>query len=198
MPNNSRIYNSESRPTPPFWSTEVVSRGLGALLFRESRELLLREDCFLVMMDSRNRYGVKVESEKTNNELRLSISIDEESGIPIWLQLRNRLIYLIVSGAIAPNEKLPTVREMAVELGINYNTVSKVYQDIERDGYIVSKRGKGTFASDVPAQEGEALKGGIEYLVDDFIRQCREFGVPRQEIVGLVERRLGESGLFDR
>ena len=87
---------------------------------------------------------------------------------------------------------------MAVELGINYNTVSKVYQDIERDGYIVSKRGKGTFASDVPAQEGEALKGGIEYLVDDFIRQCREFGVPRQEIVGLVERRLGESGLFDR
>ena len=77
-----------------FWSTEVVSRGLGALLFRESRELSLREDCFLVMMDPRNRYGVKVESEKTNNELRLSISIDEESGIPIWLQLRLSLIHI--------------------------------------------------------------------------------------------------------
>ncbi|MDO4442351.1 MAG: GntR family transcriptional regulator [Slackia sp.] len=150
------------------------------------------------MMDSLSRYGVKVEFEKAHNESRLRISIDDESGIPIWLQLRNRLIYLIVSGAIAPNEKLPTVREMAVELGINYNTVSKVYQDIERDGYIVSKRGKGTFVSDASTQEKEALEGGIEYLVDDFIRQCREFGVPRQEIAGLVEKRLGESGLFDR
>ena len=62
----------------------------------------------------------------------MHMTIDEDSGIPIWLQLRNRLIYLITSGAFAPGDKLPTMRQLAVDLGINYNTVSRVYQDIER------------------------------------------------------------------
>ena len=70
----------------------------------------------------------------------VQITIDSDSGIPLWLQLRNRLIYLIASGRFQAGDKLPTVRELAVDLGINYNAVSKVYQDIERDGYIVSKR----------------------------------------------------------
>lgn len=136
--------------------------------------------------------------EAKENTPHFNITIDEDSGMPIWLQLRNRLIYLIVSGAFAPNEKLPTVREMAVSLGINYNTVSKVYQDIERDGYIVSKRGRGTFVAEAGPSEGKTVTEGIDCLVDDFIRQCIESGVSRQEIVSLVEKRVGESGLFDR
>ncbi|MBQ3106676.1 MAG: GntR family transcriptional regulator, partial [Eggerthellaceae bacterium] len=76
------------------------------------------------------------------------------------------------------------------DLGINYNTVSKVYQDIERDGYIVSKRGCGTFVAPREAGDQESLLGEVDFLVDDFIRQCRELGVPRQDIVDLVERRL--------
>ncbi|MEI3231952.1 MAG: GntR family transcriptional regulator [Gordonibacter pamelaeae] len=84
----------------------------------------------------------------------VQITIDSDSGIPLWLQLRNRLIYLIASGRFKAGDKLPTVRELAVDLGINYNTVSKVYQDIERDGYIVSKRGKGTFVADQGSRPG--------------------------------------------
>ena len=126
-----------------------------------------------------------------NANERIQITIDETSGIPIWLQLRNRLIYLITSGYFKVGEKLPTMREMAVELGINYNTVSKVYQDIERDGYISSKRGKGTFVSDVYLQNEDSADNEAESLTDAFIRQCRELGVPRQDIVALVERRLG-------
>ncbi len=118
------------------------------------------------------------------------ITIDDSNGIPIWLQLRNRLIYLITSGHFAVGEKLPTMREMAVDLGINYNTVSKVYQDIERDGYIVSKRGRGTFASDVYLQNQDSAAGEAESLTDVFIQQCRELGVPRQDILELVQQRL--------
>lgn len=122
----------------------------------------------------------------------IQITIDEDSGIPIWLQLRNRLIYLIESGQFELGIKLPTVRELAVELGINYNTVSKVYQDIERDGYIVSKRGKGTFVSD-NYSDGDVVINETASLADDFIRQCRELGVPRQDIVALVRERLKET-----
>lgn len=120
-----------------------------------------------------------------------SIYIDADSGIPLWLQLRNRLVYLIASGKYQPGDKLPTVRELAVELGVNYNTVGKVYQDIERDGYIVSKRGKGTFVAERQAEQVDADLNEVETLADEFIRQCVELGVPVEEIEPLVARRIG-------
>ena len=120
----------------------------------------------------------------------VQITIDSDSGIPLWLQLRNRLIYLIASGRLKAGDKLPTVRELAVDLGVNYNTVSKVYQDIERDGYIVSKRGRGTFVHDKYRNASETADNAAESLADAFIQQCRELGVPRADIVALVESRL--------
>lgn len=124
----------------------------------------------------------------------VQITIDTDSGIPLWLQLRNRLIYLIASGKFSTGDKLPTVRELAVELGVNYNTVSKVYQDIERDGYIVSRRGRGTFVAERGPDEARAAKSEVEFLADEFIRQCRELGVPRQDIADLVKERLAAEG----
>lgn len=126
----------------------------------------------------------------TTESKTIQITIDDDSGIPIWLQLRNRLIYLITSGYYTCGDKLPTVREMAVDLGINYNTVSKVYQDIERDGYIVSKRGRGTFVHDKYRSASETADNAVDSLTDVFIQQCRELGVPRADIVELVEKRL--------
>nr|WP_253904789.1 GntR family transcriptional regulator [Adlercreutzia sp. ZJ473] len=104
--------------------------------------------------------------------------------------MRNRLIYLITSGAYEIGDRLPTMREMAVDLGINYNTVSKVYRDIERDGYIVSKRGRGTFVHDGYLKNADAACNAADSLADAFIQQCRELGIPRQNIVGLVKGRL--------
>ena len=123
----------------------------------------------------------------------VQITIDSHSGIPLWLQLRNRLIYLIASGRFQAGDKLPTVRELAVDLGINYNTVSKVYQDIERDGYIVSKRGKGTFVADQGPAQAEEAKTEVDFLTDEFIRQCRELGVPRHDIADVLQRRLAAA-----
>lgn len=120
----------------------------------------------------------------------IQISIDDTSGLPIWLQLRNRIVYLIMSGHFKPDDKLPTVRELAVDLEINYNTVTKVYGDIEKDGYIVSKRGLGTFVADRKIDSDEAAQGVMDSLADDFIRQCRELGMPRKDIVDLLNSRL--------
>lgn len=116
--------------------------------------------------------------------------IDESSGLPVWVQLRNRFVYLIKTGHYQPGDQLPSVRTLAAEAAINYNTVSKVYQDIERDGYIVSKRGRGTFVHDGYRDSGDAAADAADSLADVFIQQCRELGVPRREIVALVEKRL--------
>jgi GntR family transcriptional regulator len=121
------------------------------------------------------------------------IAIDNNSGIPLWLQLRNRLIYLITSGHFRRGDKLPTVRNLAVELGINFNTVAKVYRDIERDGYIVSRQGAGTFVSDEYTRREGAVLVETDLLIDEFIRECLELGVPRDDIVGLVIERLMET-----
>lgn len=143
------------------------------------------------------RYDLTLPDQKTVEAARLSqgfqtemISVDVDSGVPIWLQLRNRLIYLIASGKYLPGDKLPTVRELAVYLGVNYNTVSKVYQDIERDGYITSRRGKGTFVAERKEEQSKADLSEVDVLTDDYIRQCLELGVPLEEIASVVERRV--------
>ncbi len=152
----------------------------------------------------RNAGKRRIHLEKSNKEEKIArgdgpgktiqISIDDSSGIPIWLQLKNRIVYLILSGQFEPDERLPTVRELAVELGVNYNTVMKVYQDIERDGYVVSKRGRGTFVADRNMDPDDVVMDMARSLADEFIRQCRELGMPRNDIVELVNARLDRSG----
>ena len=71
--------------------------------------------------------------------------IDESSGLPVWVQLRNRFVYLIKTGHYQPGDQLPSVRTLAAEAAINYNTVSKVYINLEHDGYVESVRGRGVF-----------------------------------------------------
>ncbi len=151
----------------------------------------------------RNAGKRRIHLEKSNKEEKIArgdgpgktiqISIDDSSGIPIWLQLKNRIVYLILSGQFEPDERLPTVRELAVELGVNYNTVMKVYQDIERDGYVVSKRGRGTFVTDRNMDPDDVVMDMARSLADEFIRQCRELGMPRNDIVELVNARLDRS-----
>ena len=111
-------------------------------------------------------------------------SIDERSGVPIWVQLRNRLAYLIQTGQYQPGDQLPTVHEMAVHLNINYNTVNKVYRSMETSGLIVSKRGRGTFVAENPVSDDEdSVESTVDAMMSDFVRQCEELGMARGEIV---------------
>lgn len=117
-----------------------------------------------------------------------NFSIDERSGVPIWVQLRNRLVYLIQTGRYQPGDQLPTVHEMAVNLNINYNTVNKVYRSMETSGLIMSKRGRGTFVAESARSAGEeSVESTIDAMMGDFVRQCEELGMTRDEIAGRLE-----------
>ena len=65
-----------------------------------------------------------------------TLRVNDTSGVPVWIQIRNHMIFLIRSGHLRPGDTLPTVRELAIQLGVNYNTIHKVYQDLETDGLI--------------------------------------------------------------
>lgn len=73
--------------------------------------------------------------------------LDHTSGKPIYEQIRDNLKKLIIDGVLKPDEKILSVRELAVEMTINPNTIQKAYKDLENEGYIYSVRAKGFFVS---------------------------------------------------
>jgi DNA-binding transcriptional regulator YhcF (GntR family) len=78
------------------------------------------------------------------------IDIDSRSEEPIYLQLRKQIIIGIARGELKPNEQLPTVRQFADELGVNTMTVSKGYQQLREEGYLITDRRKGTLVASLP------------------------------------------------
>ena len=108
--------------------------------------------------------------------------LDENSSIPLWLQLKNRFIYLITSGYYKPDDKLPTVRGLAADIEVNYNTISKVYKSLEADGYIESKRRQGAFVCDVSDKPGLSISATAEIVTTEYVRRCRELGMTLEDI----------------
>ncbi len=110
--------------------------------------------------------------------------VDETSRLPVWIQLRNRLIFLIKRGDYAPGDQLPSVRSLAVSASINYNTVSKVYVDLEDSGYVKSVRGKGVFVTErVPEkEETQDVRETAETEIRDCIKRCMLMGMSLDEV----------------
>ena len=81
-----------------------------------------------------------------------AIHIDQRDSTPIYAQIERALRAAIASGRLTVGEQLPTVREMAVDLKVNANTVARVYTDLERQGVLETRRGVGSFVSATPAR----------------------------------------------
>lgn len=95
-------------------------------------------------------------------------NIDLQSRTPIYEQLYKKVVELILRDELKPNDKLPSVRELAKELGVNPNTVSKAFQLLERDKVIYSLAGRGSFVSNVST---DSVK---ESALEDFDRAVAE------------------------
>lgn len=116
--------------------------------------------------------------------------VNEKSVVPIWIQIRKRLVYLISTGKFERGQRLPSVRELSVELGVNYNTVNKVYQDLERDGYIYTQRGRGTFVSDLKGVKLSTVDEDVEALAIDFVQQALTKCMSSEDIHDLVSEQI--------
>jgi len=79
------------------------------------------------------------------------VSVDPRHPTPVYVQLEHGLRAAIATGRLAPGDQLPTVRQLAVDLRLNANTVARVYLELERTGLVETRRGVGTFVTDAPA-----------------------------------------------
>lgn len=116
--------------------------------------------------------------------------IDESSGLPVWVQLRNRFVYLIKTGHYQPGDQLPSVRTLAAEAAINYNTVSKVYTSLANDGYITSKRGVGAFVNGFDAGESKEQSDAIEQALDECIAALTDLGLSHRDVEAAMRTRV--------
>ncbi|MBC5805481.1 MAG: GntR family transcriptional regulator [Candidatus Eremiobacter antarcticus] len=115
--------------------------------------------------------------------------ISEASGIPVYLQLKEQVLHLIALGRLRPGDQLPTVREVAVDLSINPNTVNRAYADLERDGYLTSKRGRGTFVSEPVAGKGaHAQQDKLRDISRRALAECDLFGFTADELLRAIKR----------
>jgi len=108
---------------------------------------------------------------------------------PIYEQIMDSLRKLIITGAIAPDEKLPSVRELAQQLAINPNTIQRAYRELEQEGYIYSVPGKGNFAGQQSEVDNERKTELLKKLADTA-RELEYLGVDKEEIM----KYLSEGG----
>ncbi len=86
------------------------------------------------------------------------ISVNIRDSRPIYVQIKENIIKLIMTGSLTQDDKLPSVRELAVELAINPNTIQRAYRELESEGYIYVAPGKGTFVSPPGEQKADVEK----------------------------------------
>ena len=109
------------------------------------------------------------------------------SDQPIYSQLTQRLTEAIVSGIYAPGEKLPSVRELAVEVGVNPNTVQRALAELERDGLVFSQRTAGRFVTENENMIVNAKLRIADERVGEFLRSMKTLGCGKQEVISLIE-----------
>ena len=114
------------------------------------------------------------------------LTLDHRSGLPLYEQIKQSVIGLIVNGALSEGEALPSVRELAGSLSINPNTIARAYRDLESEGYIFSVQGKGNFVQ----KSDQALKNRREQLLGQFKKTSRELlllGAKKTQLTAIIE-----------
>jgi len=118
-------------------------------------------------------------------------AIDQADKTPVYAQLERGIRSAIAAGRVAVGDQLPTVRQLAVDLRVNANTVAKVYAFLERAGVLETRRGVGTFvAARTPSTQEEGLRRSeLNRLVDRFLAELSHHGFHVDDVLPWIERR---------
>lgn len=113
------------------------------------------------------------------------IVLDYQDRRPLYEQIAERLRILILQGGLSAGEKMPSVRQLAVELSINPNTIQRAYMELEQSGLIYPVKGKGNFVADVEKIRKKRLE---DYMLElkHAVSKGLELGVTREELLAVI------------
>ncbi|HBV96523.1 MAG: hypothetical protein JL50_16925 [Peptococcaceae bacterium BICA1-7] len=117
--------------------------------------------------------------------------VEPGRGVPIYIQIMDQIRRSVAGGTLAPGEQLPSVRDLALQLAINPNTISKAYQELEHEGVVYTLRGRGTFVSGQASalSESDRLKR-LDESVDKLLVEAYHLGCTTGEVLGAVKKRI--------
>lgn len=122
----------------------------------------------------------------------MKLAIDFRSKLPIYAQIEDQVRSLVAAGKLRPGDPLPSIRSLAADLGVNYNTIARVYLDLGRDGVITTYRGRGTYVADIDDEDvlvrmrQEKLQAIVRLALDE----ARTLGYASEEVSAAFEDQL--------
>lgn len=124
----------------------------------------------------------------------MRLELDFRSHVPIYLQIVERIKGLVASGALRPGDQLPTVRQLAADLRVNFNTVARAYRILDQAGLISTQQGRGTYVLEpLPAPQAEQLRRlTLQGLVRSFVAEAARLGFTPETIQAALEEALAQ------
>ncbi|MCF7975052.1 MAG: GntR family transcriptional regulator [Phycisphaerae bacterium] len=120
--------------------------------------------------------------------------IDFSSGIPVYKQIINTIYTAVSTGKLREGDRLPTIKELTLQLNVNPNTIAKAYRELDLKGVITSKRGNGSFISEspleVPKLSAKQRKAKLEALFGRVIAEAQVEGIGESELLRHIQERI--------
>ena len=115
--------------------------------------------------------------------------LDSSTGVPFYRQIIDQVLLAVADGRLKPGTQLPTVRQLAVDLSVNLNTVAKAYREMEIRGLVQTQQGTGTFVAARSGAKSREKRKALQDLLDRLLANAEALGVPMEDVVeALVER----------
>jgi GntR family transcriptional regulator len=126
------------------------------------------------------------------SENKLTFNLDIRSGLPIYTQIVNQIQSQLANGIIKPGDQLPTVRALAQELRVNFNTVARAYRILDEERIISTQQGRGTYITEKPPPEvNERLRReSLEALTQRYVNEAFRLGFSEREVNQMVRDNL--------
>ncbi len=113
------------------------------------------------------------------------LSLNYRDARPLYRQIKDSLRHMILTGALAPDEKLPSVRSLATSLAINPNTIQRAYGELESEGFLYTVPGRGSFAC--PGDDAVALRRREVFAaLEELVRELACLGLSREEVASYI------------
>jgi GntR family transcriptional regulator len=120
----------------------------------------------------------------------IRLQLDPHSGVPFYRQVIDQVKAAIATGSIGPGDRLPTVRQLAVDLSVNPNTVSRAYTELELTGLVETQMGSGTFVGQREVEGDEIERQRLlEQLCQEFLSRASTHGFTLDDVVQTLEQR---------
>jgi GntR family transcriptional regulator len=119
--------------------------------------------------------------------------LDSSTGVPFYRQIIDQVLLAVGDGRLRPGTQLPTVRQLAVDLSVNLNTVAKAYREMEIRGIVQTQQGTGTFIAARSGARSREKRKALQDLVDRVIANGEALGIPIEDLVEALAERAEQA-----